>query len=191
MMLNSQLHHLEFLRREIEHLDQEVAMRLKPLEGAIERIDEIPGIGRRIAEEVLVEIGPDMERFPTAAHLASWARVYPGNNESAGKRKRGATGRGNPWLRSALVEGAWAAAHTKGNYLAARYHRLAARRGGKRAILAVAHTILKMVYHLLRDQVRYQDLGAHYLGQRDGQGILRRAVRRIECLGYKVTIEAA
>jgi transposase len=89
------------------------------------------------------------------------------------------------------VEGAWAAARTKGNYLAVRYHRLAARRGGKRAILAVAHTILKMVYHLLRDQVRYQDLGAHYLGQRDGQGILLRAVRRIECLGYKVTIEAA
>jgi transposase len=191
MMLKSQLHHLEFLRSEIEHLDQEVAMRLKPLEGAIERIDEIPGIGRRIAEEVLVEIGPDMERFPTAAHLASWARVCPGNNESAGKRKSGATGRGNPWLRSALVEGAWAAARTKGNRLAARYHRLAARRGSKRAILAVAHTILKMVYHLLRDQARYQDLGANYLDQRDGQGILRRAVRRIECLGYKVTIEAA
>ena len=191
MMLKSQLHHLEFLRGEIERLDREVAMRLKPLEGAIERIDEIPGIGRRIAEEVLVEIGPDMERFPTAAHLASWARVCPGNNESAGKRKSGATGQGNPWLRSALVEGAWAAARTKGNCLAARYHRLAARRGGKRAILAVAHTILKMVYHLLRDQVRYQDLGANYLDQRDGQGILRRAVRRIECLGYKVTIEVA
>jgi transposase len=87
MMLKSQLHHLEFLGREIERLDQEVALHLKPLEGAIERIDEIPGIGRRIAEEVLVEIGPDMERFPTAAHLASWARVCPGNNESAGNRR--------------------------------------------------------------------------------------------------------
>ena len=191
MMLQSQLRHLDFLAEEIAQLNQEVSQRMDPFEEAIQVADAIPGIGRRGAEEILAEIGTDMSRFPTASHLSSWAKVCPGNNESAGKRKSGATGRGNPWLRSALVEAAWAAARTKGSYLSAQYHRLAARRGAKRAILAVAHSILVIIYHLLRDGTTYHDLGANFLDQRNPQRVLHRSVQRIEALGYKVTLEAA
>jgi transposase len=191
MMLQSQLRHLEFLQEEVEQLDQEVEGRLVAETEAIDRLDQIPGMGRRMAQEMLAEIGADMSRFPTEAHLASWARLCPGNNESAGKRWSGATGRGNPWLRSALVEVAWAAIHTRDSYLGAKYRRLASRRGGKRAILAVAHSILKVIYHLLQDRSSYRELGAAYFEQRDRQGIVRRAVRRIEGLGYKVSLEVA
>ena len=191
LMLQSQLRHLEFLAQEIEQMNQEVATRLDPFEEAVQVADAIPGIGRRGAEEILAEVGTDMSRFPSRGHLSSWAKVSPGNKESAGKRKSGATGQGNPWLRSALVEAAWGAARTRGTYLSAQYHRLAARRGAKRAILAVAHTILVTLYHLLRDGTTYQDLGGNYFDQRNPQAILRRSVRRIEALGYKVTLEAA
>jgi transposase len=191
MMLQSQLRHLEFLQEEVEQLDQEVEGRLVAETEAIDRLDQIPGMGRRMAQEMLAEIGADMSRFPTEAHLASWARLCPGNNESAGKRWSGATGRGNPWLRSALVEVAWGAVHTRDSYLGAKYRRLASRRGGKRAILAVAHSILKVIYHLLQDRSSYRELGAAYFEQRDRQGIVRRAVRRIEGLGYKVSLEVA
>jgi len=191
LMLQSQLRHLEFLAQEIEQMNQEVATRLDPFEEAVQVADAIPGIGRRGAEEILAEVGTDMSRFPSRGHLSSWAKVSPGNKESAGKRKSGATGQGNPWLRSALVEAAWGAARTRGTYLSAQYHRLAARRGAKRAILAVAHTILVTLYHLLRDGTTYQDLGGNYFDQRNPQAILRRSVRRIEALGYKVILEAA
>jgi len=191
LLLQSQLRHLDFLAQEIEQLDQEVGQRMGPFEEAIQVADAVPGIGRRAAEEILAETGVDMSRFPTEAHLSSWAGVSPGNNESAGKRKSGRTGHGNPWLRSALVEAAWAAARTKGSYLSAQYHRLAARRGAKRAILAVAHSILVIIYHLLRDGTTYQDLGSNYFDQRNAQAVLRRSVRRLEVLGYRVTLEAA
>lgn len=191
LMLQSQLRHLDFLSQEIEELGQEVERRMGPFEAAVQHLDGIPGIGRRVAEEVLAEMGVDIARFPTAAHLASWAKVCPGNNESGGKRRSGATGKGNPWLRTILVEAAWGAVNTKGSYLKAQYHRLAARRGAKRAILAVAHTILVIIYHLLRHGTTYQDLGDSYFDERDHQGTLRRSVRRLEGLGYKVTLEAA
>jgi len=190
-LLGSHLRHLDFLDGEIDRADEEVAARMRPFQEALERVDGIPGVGRRVAEQVLAEIGMDMSRFPTAAHLASWARVCPGNNESAGKRLSGSTGHGNPWLRSALVEAAQAAAHTKGTYLAAQYHRLAGRRGGKRAIMAVAHTILVTIYHMLTRGTTYSDLGGNYFDERDRQATIRRAVRRIESLGYKVTLEEA
>jgi transposase len=191
MMLKSQLRHLDFLDEEIAQLDQEVAARMGPFEEAIQVVDEVPGVGRRVAEEVLAEVGTDMSRFPTADHLASWARLCPGNNESAGKRKSGRTGRGNPWLRSTLVEAARGAARKKGSYLAAQYRRLAARRGDKRAIVAVAHTILVTIYHLLRHGTTYLDLGGNYFDERERQATLRRVVHRIERLGYKVTLEVA
>jgi transposase len=191
LLLQSQLRHLEFLEGEIAQLDQEVATRMGPFEAAIQVADAIPGVGVSTAQEVLAELGTDMSRFPTAAHLAAWAKVCPGNHESAGKRKSGRTGHGNPWLCSALVEAAWGAARTKGSYLAAQYRRLAARRGDKRAIMAVAHSILVIIYHLLRDGTSYQDLGANYFDERDRLATVRRAVRRIERLGYKVTLEAA
>ena len=132
-----------------------------------------------------------MTRFPSDAHLASWARMCPGTDESAGKRGSGATGRGNKWLRAALTEAARAAARTKGTYLAAQYHRLVGRRGKNRAAVAVGHTILIALYHMLRDGVTYEDLGPLYFDERDRQATVGRSVRRLEALGYRVTLETA
>jgi transposase len=188
-LIQSQLRHFDFLAQEIVQLDEEVAARMDPFEEAIQVADAIPGVGPRTAQEILAETGPDMSSFPTAGHLASWAHVCPGNNESAGKRKSGATGRGNPWLRSALVEAAQAASRTKGTYLAAQYHRLAARRGHKRSILALAHTILVTLYTMLRNGTTYRDLGDNYFDERNQQATLRRSVHRIERLGYKVALQ--
>jgi len=191
MMLDSQLRHLDFLDQEIETLNREVEARLSPFDEAIERLDEIPGVGRRVAEEVLAEIGTDMSRFPSAAHLASWAGLCPGNNESAGKRKSGTTRHGDRWLVKSLTEAAWAASRKKDVYLSAQYHRLAARRGKKRAARAVSHSILVAIYHMLRDGSRYHDLGNTYFNQRTQHAKVHRAVRTIENLGYKVSLEAA
>ena len=191
ILLRSQLRHLDFLDQEIDQLSEQISEHMSPFEEAIQRLDGIPGMGRRSAEEILAEIGIDMERFPTADHLASWARVCPGNSESAGKRQNCRSGHGNPWLRSALVEVAWAVAHTAGKYLSAQYHRLAARRGSKRAIIALAHTILVIVYNMLRNGSTYQDLGDNYFDERDRQATIRRTVRRIESPGYLVTLETA
>lgn len=190
-MLQSQLRHLDFLAEEISRLDQEVAERVRPFEQAIERIDGIPGVGRRNAQEIVAEIGVDMSRFPTAAKLCSWAKVSPGNNESAGKRKSGRTGKGNPWLKSALIEAAKAASRTKDKYLSAQYRRLAVRRGKKRASVAVAHAILNSIYYMLRNDVDYHELGGNYFDERDRFSVVKRSVRRIERLGYTVTLEAA
>lgn len=191
MMLDSYLRHLDFLEREIERMSEEVEDRTRPFEEAIERIDEIPGMGRRGAEQVLAEIGTDMNRFPTSRHLASWAGMCPGNNESAGKRIGGRTRRANPWLKSALVEAAWASVKTRDTYLSAQYRRIAARRGKKRAIIAVAHSILVIIYHMLRDGTRHSDLGGQYFEERNHQAIVRYTVRRLNRLGYEVTLAAA
>lgn len=191
MMLDSQLRHLDFLDGEIEGLNGEVASRMSPFEEAMERLDEIPGVGLRTIEDVLAEIGTDMTRFPTAKHLSSWAKICPGNNESGGKRKSGRSGRGNPWLKAALVQAAWAAVAKKGTYFGAQYHRLAPRRGSKRAILAVAHSMLVTIYFMLRDGASYRELGDNYFDERRRQATIRRAAQRIERLGYKVTLEAA
>jgi transposase len=191
LVLQSQLRHLDFLTDEIGRLSTEIAERLHPHEAVLDRLDAIPGVGRRVAEQVLAEIGPDVARFPTAAHLASWAGLCPGNHESAGKRLSGRTRKGNHWLREALVEAAWGAAHTRQSYLAAQYRRLAARRGSKRALIAVAHSLLVIIYHLLHDGTPYRDLGATYFDERQRDATVRRSVRRLERLGYRVTIEAA
>jgi len=190
-LLQSQLRHLDFLDQEIAHLSEEIAQRMRPFEDALQRLDTIPGVGRRAAEQVLAEIGPDISRFPTAAHLASWARVCPGNNESAGKRKSGRTGSGNRWLREALLEAGWAAARSRQTYLSAQYHRLAARRGAKRAIVAVAHTILVIIHHLLEEGTVYRELGGNYFDERAREATVRRSVQRLQRLGYTVTLEAA
>jgi transposase len=188
-VLRSQLRVIAFLDEEVSRMDAEIAERMLPFEEAVERIDGIPGMGRRTAEEVLAELGGGVSRFPTAAQLASWAKLCPGNNESAGKRKATTTGHGNPWLRDALVEAAWAASHTHGTYLAAQYHRLAARRGPKRAIMAVAHSILVIVYSLLRNGGQFRELGQNYFDERHKSATIRRAVRRIEGLGFQVQLQ--
>ena len=195
-LLAQQLAHIDFLEATIAQVSAEIAERLRPFEPALERLDTIPGVGRRIAEVLLAEIGADMSRFPSARHLASWAARSvsdgcPGNNESAGKRKSGKTRRGSPWLRAALVEAAHAAGRAKQTYLGAQYRRLAPRRGTKRAVIAVGHAILVIAYYLLQRDDRYHDLGPHYFDERDRQAVQRRLVRRLEQLGFKVSLEPA
>jgi transposase len=182
------LAHIDFLDEMIERLSVEIAERERPFEVVLDRLDTIPGVGRRIAEIIVAEVGPDVQRFPSTGQLASWAGLCPGQNESAGKRHSGKTRKGNRWLRSALVEAAQASTHTK-TYLAARFRRLAARRGGKKAIVAVAHTILRIVYHLLIDEHPYEDLGETYFEQRQRQVVSRRLKQRLERLGYRVQLE--
>jgi transposase len=157
-------------------------------QAAVAVLTTIPGVGERIAQVVVTEIGTDMGRFPSAGHLASWAGLVPGLNVSAGKRQSNRTRKGSPWLRSALVEAAHAASHTKGTYLAAHYQRLVSRRGKKKAIVAVAHTILGIAYHLLKDGTVYEELGDRYYDERDREALQRKYVRRLEELGCKVSV---
>jgi transposase len=156
---------------------------------AIERLVTIPGIGQRTAEILVAEIGTDMSRFPSAKHLAAWAGMAPGNNESAGKRRNGKTRKGSPWLRSALTEAGQAAGRTKGTYLSAQFHRLAARRGKKKAVIAVGHTIVVIAYHLLQRGTTYQDLGGNYFDERERETVTQRLIGRLKKLGVSVTIE--
>lgn len=190
-LLKEQLGHVDELERRIDRLSEEIARCMRPFEAQIAAIDEIPGLGRRGAEEILAETGVDMGRFPTSRHIRSWAKVSPGNNESAGKRKSGRTGKGNPWLRSTLVEAAVCAARTKRPYLSAQYHRLAARRGKKRAAMAVAHSILVVVYRILSTGAACRDLGNDSFDRRSKEALASRMKRRLEALGYTVTLEAA
>jgi hypothetical protein len=146
-------------------------------------------VGRRTAEAILAEVGAAMERFPRADHLASWAGMCPGQHVSAGKRLGGRSQRGSPWLRSALTEAAWGAARMKGTYLAAQYRRIAARRGKQRAIVAVGHSILVRLYHMLAEERDYADLGGNFFDERERELVQRRLVRRLEQLGLTVTVE--
>ena len=191
MILTAQLNHIEFLDQQIIELDQEIEARLHPFELELEILDSIPGIGRRTAEDILAEIGTDMHRFPSSAHLASWAGMSPGNNESAGKRKSGKTTKGNKSLRATLVLAARAAAKSKNTYLSAQYRRIAARRGGNRAAVAVGHSILVMTYQMLKKRESYKELGSDYFDQRKKESVIKNSIKRLESLGLKVTVEAA
>jgi transposase len=188
-LLGKQLDQLEFIDRQIADLNLEVEQRLRPFEALLARLDAIPGIGQRNAEQILVEVGTDMSRFPSAAHFASWAKLCPGNDESAGKRRSGRTGMGSRWLRSTMVEAAWSASRVRNSYFAAQYHRLVPRRGKRRAAVAVAHSMLIAIYHLIKDGTIYQDLGPHHFDELDRKRITHRAVRRLQALGYTVTLE--
>jgi transposase len=158
-------------------------------EEAVERMIAIPGVGRLTAEKLVTEIGIDMGRFASARHLSSWAGMCPGADESGGKRQSGQTRKGSRWLREALVEAAQGAGRSLGTYLGAQYRRLSARRGAKKAAVAVGHTILVIAYYLLKDGRPYEELGAQYFDERNREALSRQWVRRLESLGCKVTIE--
>ncbi len=198
-LLRQQLAHIDALDQLIQAVSQEIDQRLEPLAEqtpagpaaeVLDRLDSVPGVGRRVAEIVVAEMGLTAAAFPSAAQLASWAGLCPGNRASAGTQRSGRTRKGNMWLRAALVEAAYAATRTT-SYLAAQYRRLAARRGHHRALVAVAHSILVSVYHLLREGGTYPELGAAYFDQRDRQHLSQRLVARLEQLGYAVQLETA
>jgi transposase len=192
LLLGEMLARIDHLDEAIGRLSQEVARRLAPFSPLLALLCTIPGVSTRVAEVLLAEIGTDMDRFPTASHLASWAGLCPGNNESAGKHFSGQTRKGSKWLRMALVEAAKAASRTKGTYLAAQYARLKGRRGHKRATIAVAHSILVIAYYVLERGEPYSDLGADYFADRQSsEAYKNRLVRQLERLGHKVTLEPA
>lgn len=189
LMLSKQLRHIDELDKLIVELNQETSNRMKDWEEDIQRLDTIPGIGRTTAEQILAETGVDMSRWPSDAHFCSWAAMSPGNNQSAGKRKNEKTRKGNKKLRHALIEAAKAAAKNKDSYLSAQYHRIAARRGTQRASVAVGHTILKIIYHMLKRKQSYIELGNDYYDKRKKEMIIRHSVKRLEALGYTVNIQ--
>jgi len=191
LMIKTILIHIEFLNEQVEKLDREVSQRVISFQEDIERLDSIPGIATRMAEQILSEIGTDIEKqFPSAAHLCSWAGLVPGHNESAGKRKSSKTKKGNKYLKSSLTEAAHSIRGSK-NYLGALYRRTAARKGKKRAAISVAHAMLRISYYLLTRKEMYVDLGEDYFEKQKQQFIVRHSVQRLEKLGYTVTITEA
>jgi transposase len=204
------LAHIDFLDEHIARLSAEIENRIHEMsqspepsssnddsetpetpsfEQAVELLDTIPGVDKLTSELIVAELGVDMSRFPTAKHAAAWAGLAPGNNESGGKRRSGRTKKGNRALRSGLLQAAWAASHTRNTYLSAQYRRLAGRRGKKRAIVAVAHCILVMSYHILKRQQPHHELGANYFDERKKESILHGLVKRISKLGYEASLE--
>ena len=192
-LLKQLMNHVLYLESQIAQFDERIKAASVPFEEAITRLMGIPGFDRVSATCVIAEIGADMKQFPTAGHLCSWAKICSGNNESAGKRKSGATGNGNHWLVSTLVQVSWAASHKKGSYFGAQYRRLAGRRGKKKALIALAHSILTVAYHVLKTTKPFCDLGADYFERLHRDRIRRYHAKRLEHLGYKVklTEEAA
>ncbi len=188
-MLGELLAHLDHLGQCLARVNTHIGELTAPYEALIQRLCQIPGIQRHTAEVILAEIGPNVTPWPTARHLASWACLCPGNHISANKRRSGKTRHGQHWLRTALVEAAWAASRRQDCYLAAQFQRLRARRGERRAAVAVAHSILTIVYHLLADPTTvFQELGGNYFVKKNPEQERRRAVRRLEALGFQVTL---
>ena len=181
--------HLEQLDQLVARLNEKITQLYQPYEQQLALVDEVPGVDRRMAETVMAEVGMDMRQFPSDSHLCSWAAVCSGNHESAGKRRSGRTRKGNRWLRQALAVAAQAAGHSKNSYLGARFRRLAARRGKKRATIAVAHTILRIIYHMLREGIHFHDLGPAYFDRLNPERIQHYLVSRLERLGFKVMLE--
>lgn len=188
-LLGELLDQVEDLERRIERFSRRIEELIGPFEDAIKKVDAIPGFDRRGAESVLAEIGVTMKQFPAGGHLAVWAGICPGNNKTGGKSKSGRTTKGNRWLRTALVQAAWAASHAKGSYFHAQFRRLVGRRGKKRALVAVAHSLLVVIHVLLSTGAEYEDLGADYFDRRDEDRIVRSHVNRLERLGCKVALE--
>jgi transposase len=188
-VVRQQLRHIRELDDLVAECDAEVEAQMRPFVDLIARLDEIPGVGVRTAQVIVAELGTDMARFPSSRHAAAWAGLCPGNNQSGGKRRSARTRKGSPWLKAALAEAAWAAGRCRDGYLPTQFRRLAARRGRTRAIVAVAHSILVIAYHLLARGTTYDDLGADHLDTRDAERAKRRAVQRLQALGYDVDLK--
>lgn len=189
-LLRRLLGQLTFLEAEIAAYDARIAEASRPFAAILARLDTSPGVNRRTAENLLAELGPDMRVFPTVQHLASWVGVCPGNHETGGKQLKGTIRHGNRWARRALTEAAWAAKNTRGTYAAAQFRRVAARRGVKRAVVAVAHSLLVAAYYIIRDDVTYRELGPDHFDRLAPTQLTRALVKRLERLGHKVTLEA-
>jgi len=188
-MLEQILSHLDFLDEAIELVSKEVENRIVPFQKEIELLKTIPGVDQKIAEVIISEIGVDMSRFPSHRHLASWAGLCPGNNESAGKHKSGRVRKGGRWLKRGLVESSWAVSRAKETYLSALFHRMIRRKGKKKANVAVGHAILVMAYHILKKGIPYYELGADHFDRLNLKYITNHLVNRLNVLGYKVTLE--
>jgi len=189
-LLKQYLAQVEFLEGQIAAFQEEIQRQLPPFAEAIELWRTLPGIDEVAAAALLAEIGADMDQFPSARHLVSWAGLCPGNHESAGKRLSGKTRPGNPWLRGLMVQVAWAASHTKDTYLATQYRRLAHRRGRKRALIALANTILAITWYLLKHQQTYQALGADYFDRLQAPA-QRYYIQQLQKMGFRVVLEPA
>jgi len=180
--------HLDYLESQIETFSQRIEELSRPFREAIDATAQLPGFKIHGAQNVIAEIGCDMDQFPSDGHLCSWAGISSGNNETGGKRKSGKTTKGSRWLRAALVQAAWAASNKKGSYFQARYRRLAPRRGKKRALVAIAHSLLVSIFHVLKDNVEYKDLGADFFDKLNSKRLVPYLVKRLKNLGYNVEL---
>jgi transposase len=190
-MLKLLLDQLESLEATVKRIEERIEQAMASSARQIERLDAVPGVDRKVAQTLLAEIGTQMSQFPSAEHLAGWAGMCPGSHESAGKRRKGTTNKANRWLRRALVQAAWAASHTKDTYLAAQFRRLVTRRGKKRALIAVGHSILISIYHMLSRDTEYADLGANHYERLNPERLTRHLVKRLESLGHRVSLAPA
>lgn len=187
-LLSDMLEELDHIGSKIARLELAIEEQMRPYQKAVDAWMTVPGVKQRLAWNLVAEVGPTVDAFPSAADLVSWAGICPGNNETAGKRKSGTTRNGNRWARKALCEAAWAASKTKATYLQAQFRRLAAIRGSKRAIIAVASTILTIGYHMLQEGTTYRELGGNYFDKRNLLRTTRRLVKRLEALGHRVIL---
>jgi len=190
-LLRQILTKIDFLEETIAQLTEEIDSRVRPFAPMLTALDTIPGVDRIAAISLVAETGGDMGRFPAAGHLCSWGAMCPGQNESAGKRRSGKTRKGNVYLRRTLIQAALAATRKRDCALQTRYHRVKRQRGHKKAVVAVGHQILEIAYYVMRDGVTYQELGADYFTRRDRERTVRRSIKQLEALGYRVTIEDA
>lgn len=189
LLLREMIEDLDHVEAKITRIEEMIEQQMRPFQSAVDRWVTVPGIKHRVAWTLVAEVGPTVEAFPSAGDMVSWAGVCPGNNKTAGKRKSGTTRGGNPWLRRALCEAAWAASKTKGTYLQAQFRRLAALRGPKRALIAVANSILTAGYYMLQRATTYQELGPDYFDKRNTVRATHRLIKRLEALGHRVILE--
>lgn len=188
-LLRLHLEHVESLERRIEEVEEQIEKLLVPFAEAYRRLQTIPGVSHRVAQTLLAEIGPDMSRFPSSGHLLSWAGLCPRMDESAGKRRSNRVRHGNGWLKTTLVQAAWAATRTKDTYLRSQFLRIRSSRGSKKAVIAVAASILTAAYFILRDGSQYRELGPHYLETLRQVKSAQHLQRRLERLGYEVQLK--